>query len=345
MMNIFLVFPALCLYDQWLLAGSKNCCVNFDWCCGKKEDADTGNAEDVERNASMEVPDWQTASMRVMDWQNASMKLLNSVAERDVLIEAEHQVFIHRILDGYYKLLHKFKWAVLFVTTAGFITCVVFAAQLSLPTSSDVALLPDSNQYIMRWNWNEKLLSTQLAKEGGTEARIWYGLEPADTGDHLNPDSWTTLVLDETFAPSSEESQSYLLGFCQRLFDEFGKVETTYSCPMNLFDAWLQEQSTSDKPTEAYTQNCAGASQAPVPADVFDPCMIAYSKLTDNTAVLSLDGSVKMIEVRSKSDVLYDAPFNELNDEWTSIETWLDDERSSAPDGVNKAYHTNQGFW
>lgn len=55
---------------------------------------------------------------------------------------------------------------------------------------------------------------------------------------------------------------------------------------------------------------------------------------------------MKIIEVRAKSDVAYDAPFDDLKDEWNSYETWLDNERSStAPSGVNQVFHSDIAFW
>lgn len=32
LLNIFLVFPAICLYDKWLMNGSRNVLVNFGCC-------------------------------------------------------------------------------------------------------------------------------------------------------------------------------------------------------------------------------------------------------------------------------------------------------------------------
>ena len=104
------------------------------------------------------------------------VKRQDTQAKRDDLIEASHQSYIHRILDGYYNFLHKFWWLVLVASTAVIITCAVFAAGLTLPTSSDVTLLPDSNQYQMHYSWGENLLSKVLAKEAGSEALITWGV-------------------------------------------------------------------------------------------------------------------------------------------------------------------------
>lgn len=57
------------------------------------------------------------------------------------------------------------------------------------------------------------------------------------------------------------------------------------------------------------------------------------------------DGEVKIMEVRTKFNLTYDAPFNELKDEWTTYENWLDKEQSSAPDGVNQLYFSDLAYW
>ena len=112
-----------------------------------------------------------------------------------------------------------------------------------------------------------------------------------------------------------------------------------------LFDSWLKDQSKSESPTEAYAQNCKQASSAPVSSEVFDPCMIGWSKLVNNTSVLQTDGEVKIMEIRTKSNVFYDAPQSELGDEWNAYEDWLDNERKSAPAGVNQMYHSDLKYW
>jgi len=197
LMNILLVFPALCLYDKWQLRGS-NMCVSFNWCCGKKDDS------------SKERRSAESESARAMT------TLQTEKEERKELLDVEHKAFIHRVLDGYYIVLHKYRWVLLLASVAGMIACIVVSAQLSLPTSSVVALLPPSNEYERHRLWSQNLLSTELAKGNGGVSSILFGLTAADTGDHLNPDSFTTLVLDDSFNPSSEEAQGWLLGFCDR---------------------------------------------------------------------------------------------------------------------------------
>ncbi|KAL7542062.1 hypothetical protein ACHAWF_007090, partial [Thalassiosira exigua] len=47
MMNILLVFPALCLYDRWTMAGTRNCCVSFDGCSRMNGEGGGAGADDA----------------------------------------------------------------------------------------------------------------------------------------------------------------------------------------------------------------------------------------------------------------------------------------------------------
>ena len=112
-MNILLVFPALCLYDKWLLAGSKNCCVNFEWCCGKKKKTDSDCQDNVQvassipKSTEMGGVEEQTSiedttkqidigeSVVTFASGRERIELEDDNAEREVLLMEEHQTFIH----------------------------------------------------------------------------------------------------------------------------------------------------------------------------------------------------------------------------------------------------------
>ena len=60
-----------------------------------------------------------------------------------------------------------------------------------------------------------------------------------------DPESWSQLKLDDSFDPSSEEAQLYMMDFCDNLFEqEFAEtIDHDYVCPMTQFLMWLQGQS------------------------------------------------------------------------------------------------------
>jgi hypothetical protein len=118
----------------------------------------------------------------------------------------------------------------------------------------------------------------------GSSTEIVFGLIAGDTGKQNNPDTLSKLLLDETFDPSIEASQIYLKDFCERFFDlDFTtKQFAEYECAINIFDAWLGEQSASATPDAIYTENCNSATAVPLPKSDFHPCIIAWSQSVGN---------------------------------------------------------------
>jgi hypothetical protein len=96
---------------------------------------------------------------------------------------------IRRILLGFYSYLHRFRWALLVICGAALGVSIYYATTLSLPTSAEVRLVDEqSNQFEQNYFWRGKLLYESLLKSGGSEARVIFGVKPADTGDQSKSD-------------------------------------------------------------------------------------------------------------------------------------------------------------
>jgi len=146
-MCVLLVFPALCIYDRSLIRGSKNCCISCH-CCRQLEAHDADDSDG----------------------------------------EGDKPSLIRRILMAYYKVVHSLHWGLLLACVAGFVVSAIYASSLTLPTSSDVRLLnPDWSQFEANFQWRVNLLSEVLMKEGGSQGYVIWGVNPADTGHHLDP--------------------------------------------------------------------------------------------------------------------------------------------------------------
>ena len=238
---VTLVFPALCIYDKWLLRGPRFIC-SFH-CFAKKGE------------------------------------VIDDFAPED----DTHPSLIRRILNAFYIGFHTIRWFILAASIAATVTSLIFASNLKQPKSSDVRLLSSSLMYEQAYEWRLKSLYTVLRKSGGAPGYIIWGVTPADTGNSANPDSWTQLVLDQTFDPSAIESQTYLLNFCDRFFAEdfAGYTEDGYECGINSFDAWLKMESNSTDQSSAYIKNCEGATGLPMTEAAFNPCISAWTSLTD----------------------------------------------------------------
>ena len=146
---VFLIFPAICLYDKWIREGRHNFFISCH-CCHNLE-AHGQNAFDGDGS------------------------------------EQESESWIRRALAKYYDILHAGRFVLIVVCVGAFVVCGVFAASLGLPDSSDVRLLNDSNEHEKCYEWRLMLLSTVLIQQAGSRAYVIWGVVPADTGDHNNP--------------------------------------------------------------------------------------------------------------------------------------------------------------
>ena len=170
---------------------------------------------------------------------------------------------------------------------------------------------------------------------------IW-GVVPADTGFHLDPDDDSDIVLDPSFEPGLEESQRYLLDFCQNQ-TTFYRTPDNYTCVMTAFDSWLDEQSLAENSTEEYNTNCEGATSVPVPSNVFDSCIISFSKVTQNKDILHDEQLVKSLSIFVKSNTTIFSLFDEQAREFSHIESLYSSERLGAPQGVDNFFWASHG--
>lgn len=146
---------------------------------------------------------------------------------------------------------------------------------------------------------------------------------------------------------SSNEAQTYIVDFCDKLFDtEIAfPLNNEYECPINEFDSWLRNQTDSTSKDEAYVSYCNSATSLPMAEDQFDSCMIAWSQATKNKNVLAKNGKVSILRTRIKHTVNWNVPFVEMDDFWKSFEAFMVKERETAPMGVNKMFHASYAFW
>ena len=254
---------------------------------------------------------------------------------------------IHRLLARYYGALHKFRWLLLVASVAAICVCSFFATKLQQPITNDLRVLHSSIEYERAHDWKTKLLFDVIQRQSGGQAYVVFGVTPADTGNHNNPESWTTLELDETFDPSTKQAQIFLRNYCDRfLSQDFAKLTTSgYVCAINRFDKWLQAQAAAEAPDDTYQSYCAGETGMPLSVDTFHPCVSAWAQRENELFISSRDGIVKIIHFPFTSNVQYLSPNNVMRDEWNSIEDWMQRDNANAPAEVSNAFFSSGDFW
>jgi protein dispatched 1 len=253
---------------------------------------------------------------------------------------------IHRVLSGYYNLLHATRYAVVVVAVVAMVFSAIFAATLSLPTTSEVRLLEKGNEFEKNFEWRRTLLYENLIKKNGSTAFVMWGTKPADTGDRNNPASFTQLVLDNSFEPSTQSGQIYLRDFCGKLFENEWAERNGEDCAINRFDDWLQSQASADTPDQIYLDFCGGATSIPLAESDFDACIYNWGQQDGEKTVLSRKGKVESLYISFSSRVRYDSTFEALDNEWHRIEDWIvNEERNHAPSSVSGMFFTSEDFW
>lgn len=326
------MFPALVLYDNRLRSDKPaGCCYQCSLrsccCCFVKVKGDHADGDENVDNEADQDPS----------------ELSNQRSKE----HAEHMPsVIHRILDRYYKFLHRFRWVLLLICGGALIASSITAAQITLPNSADVRLFDEEdNQYEANYIQRQNLLFDVIERQVGSTADVIWGVTPADSGTHNDPTSWTKLVLDPSFDPSQEDVQTFLRDYCDKFFDqEFAsRVSTDYQCPMTRLNDWLVEQAASETPESIYAQNCAGSSEVPIPQASFDACAYSWSQAYGVDSMLAKAGKVTIISIPFSSRVRYDSPQDDLRDEWNTINTWMN--QNMGPEGAGRPYFTSEDFW
>jgi len=218
---------------------------------------------------------------------------------------------------------------------------------MRLPDEADVRLLPKDHEFEQHHDWSSNLLSSSLFITGYIYGRITWGLVPSDTGVRNNPDSLSQLFLDESFNPSTIDSQNYLLEFCDNLFAEAfaSSAEPGVKCHINIFDDWLKEQASSDTQVDAYLSHCNNADSLPMSEDDFEPCFIAWSLLAEEKDVLANGNKINVLQIKMTLNVAWTAPYTEMNEFWNNLENWIIEQNKIAPPGLNNMYTTAPAFW
>jgi hypothetical protein len=299
-MCILLVFPALVIYDNRVRSDRRTgCCCQcgFHTCCCCFVSSKHAEEDAADESSGADDTDGEGKTS-----------------------------LIHRILDTYYIFLHRFRWPLLVVCAAALVVTALKAAQIELPRSADVRLFEESdNQFEANYIRRQKILYDVLDSKSGSFADVIWGVLPADTGNHNNPDSWTKLVLDDSFEPAGEDVQVYLRGFCDLFFanDFATTVRTGYMCPMERLEEWLIDQAASDTPEDIYAANCGGAAGLPIPEANFHACAHAWSQVYGVDTLLAKNGKIRIMTIRFSSRVRFESPQEVLNAEWDLMNDWM----------------------
>lgn len=253
------------------------------------------------------------------------------------------------LLSSYYNLLHYLRWPVVLAAFGAFIGCSYVASTRIQPQNViSPGILPSNNRYERHRQWSEHLLASKMI--GSREVLFIWGSIPTDSSHRMDPNESSVLVYDESFDPSNETAQLYLLQQCKMLahntknYTFLQRNGGGLTCPLQAFNDWLAEQSQTKSPTETYSTHCNGATGIPIPSDVFHPCLIAFTDLYPILKITHEEGLVKTIAIAARTKTSRYSGVEDQQREFDAIEVWSSREKQDAPHEASAFFFSSFDF-
>ncbi|XP_037602638.1 protein dispatched homolog 2 [Sebastes umbrosus] len=181
---------------------------------------------------------------------------------------------------------------------------------------------------------------------------VW-GVKPTDNGDHFNPNSNGSLVLDPEFNMSRPDAQVWLRDLCGRVQNqsfyyppspEDKDVITDNICLVDQLTQWVSVRRCSE--TDDSLHFCCNDIPFPYPPSVFENClgmMLAERYAEGHLAhsgglFFQPDGSVAALVLAFKTTYLYSFNFSRTSLFYREILTWFNREISGAPQGLQNGW-------
>uniref|UniRef100_A0A4W6FCW8 Dispatched RND transporter family member 2 n=1 Tax=Lates calcarifer TaxID=8187 RepID=A0A4W6FCW8_LATCA len=185
---------------------------------------------------------------------------------------------------------------------------------------------------------------------------VW-GVKPSDNGDHFDPKSNGSLVLDPTFNMSQPDAQVWLRDICGRVQNqsfysppppEDRNVMTDNICLVEQLIHWVSVRRCSESDDALHF--CCNDIPFPYPPSVFENClsMMLAERYTEGHLAHSgglyfqPDGRVAALVLAFKTTYLYSFNFSRTSVFYREILTWFNREISGAPQGLENGWFISQ---
>ncbi|XP_047466592.1 protein dispatched homolog 2 [Mugil cephalus] len=185
---------------------------------------------------------------------------------------------------------------------------------------------------------------------------VW-GVKPTDNGDHFNPTSNGSLVLDPGFNMSQPDAQVWLRDLCGRVQNqsfysppshEDKEVLSDNICLVEQLTQWVSIRRCSESDDAFHF--CCNDIPFPYPPSVFENClsmMLAERYAEGHLAhsgglYFQPDGRVAALVLVFKTTYLYSFNFSRTSVYYKEIQTWFNREISGAPHGLENGWFISQ---
>ena len=301
-----MVFPALCLLDQWTRNGSKNCFLQLGSLCKRKQNNDTQSSESgtfpniLDRYYKlMHKFRWVLLILNTILFGFATHYALQITAPKDTAVQMlpySHPLEEHNRIENENLL------------------------------SSEIMKMTTGS--------NVEIIFGVSARDTGNK-NLPDSLSTLELDDSFNPSSASTQLYLASFCdrlfelPFAYKSDGYKCSMND--FQEW---------------LWDQSQLPQSDQNLEYKSFCDGATALPIDENHFEACMIAWSKSTSDFSVLSWKGEIKIMTIHLGTKARFDMPLAETRQEWEKFEEFQEYERKLiSPPGVTFFHSASLWWW
>ncbi|XP_053129391.1 protein dispatched homolog 2 [Hemicordylus capensis] len=180
---------------------------------------------------------------------------------------------------------------------------------------------------------------------------VW-GILPVDNGDHFNPRSNGTLVMDAAFTAENPEAQRWLLGFCQKVKNQtfyYSDLEQKSTvCFMEAFHRWMDSRQCSKR--DHSFNLCCNHFSFPYGSEVFLHCIkmmiMEQNRERAETRDLGLrfdeKGNLVALVLQFQTVYHYSLNYSKAKHFYDEISLWIREEMSAAPMGLQNGWFTSK---
>lgn len=221
-------------------------------------------------------------------------------------------------------------------------------------------------------------INFQDGGEGLLPLRFVWGIKPVDNGNYLDPTSRGELEFDETFDISDQKSQVWLRKFCHNLraqpFYHDTQGPLLSNCFIESFSTWMTRRCEDPGDPQLSRAPCCDVNSYPYKPHVLRRCVaeasadlyrtphhlwtregavaggIKYLKDSVKPAYLFNNNSnnnynknmpvpkIMVLIVEYDSTYSYSLSFAEMNEFYNKVETWMQQQLSTAPRGMKNGW-------
>ncbi|CAL8286916.1 unnamed protein product [Lota lota] len=185
---------------------------------------------------------------------------------------------------------------------------------------------------------------------------VW-GVSPTDNGDHFNPRSNGSLVLDPNFNMSRPDSQVWLSDLCGRIQNQTFYFQPTSGdndpmpeniCFVEQLTRWVSARRCPD--SDDGHQVCCQNMHFPYPSSTFEQClrmMLAERHAEGHLPhggglYFQADGRIAALVLAFKTTYLYSFNYSKTSHFHREISTWFSKEMAGTPLGLEDGWFISQ---